>query len=190
MKHAHLAKQIAKLAVLPFFAFLALGSSSPKKGEQASSSSSNASSTTTTTSAVAGGVLGSCMQTDNSSCYELYSFGIATEDQKKKSCSQLHGTYQSKAACPTKDTLLGVCTESSLLDPAQVREKMFYYDEGKNKDSGGQKTASSACSAMMGSWADHPGFVNRGASAAAAAPAPKADTPPTKKAASAKKKKK
>ncbi|HSO35079.1 MAG TPA: hypothetical protein VLT33_21275 [Labilithrix sp.] len=153
-----------KLGLLPFFLLLAVGSSSPKKDDgdkkandlAAKLAAAASASTTTTSAALTGKVLGNCTQKNGGSCREIYNFRLGGEASEKSGCETIGGSYTGGgAACVAKDNMIGVCTTNSPLDPAAVREKLYYYNEGTNKGVTGA-VAKDGCAALTGTWVDGP----------------------------------
>jgi len=141
-------KTVIQAAVLPVFALLALGSGSPKKSSDKNGDPSpGTASTTTVTSAGDNKAKGSCYDAKRGACTETYNpYGI---DSEKKLCESMGGAWTASAECPRKDTLWGVCTQMDPITTTEIYEKIYYYNEGANKNAGGGKDA---CDALTGKW--------------------------------------
>jgi hypothetical protein len=151
-----------KLFVVPIFALLAIGSSSPKKDD-------NGTTQTTSATTAPAKIVGSCTQKTGGTCFEYYDAGILGEARLKTSCeTTLNGVYQSGAACATNDTLLGVCTQTGVqISPdvkPNLRQKIYYYDEGANKGIPAARMAD-PCKVISGTWAENPSFVKKASAA-------------------------
>jgi hypothetical protein len=162
MKELNMKLGMQKLFVLPIFALLAIGSSSPKKDD-------NGTTQTTSATTASAKIVGSCMQKTGGTCFEYYEAGILGEARLKSGCeTMLNGVYQSAVACATNDTLIGVCTQTGpQISPdvkPNLRQKMYYYDEGANKSLPAARVGD-GCKVISGTFAENPSFVKKASAA-------------------------
>jgi len=179
------------LLVLPFFALLALGSSSPKKTD-ATSEGGTAAAPSASAAATDEVPANHCDNISEGICTESF-FG---DDDDKTECDKQHGTFEKGTRCPTRDSLLGSCAMSGkLLGAPMLVNKLYFYSV-----SGGRSLddAKLACSVngpggkgqdgqeIVYQWTNGPA-ATKSAAPAKAAPAKPAAAAPAKSAAKPKK---
>jgi len=170
-----------QLAVVPVFAFLALGSAAKPTNDK-SSPAGSATSTTELTSA--GPVLGSCLKANK--CLEDLPNG-REEWQAKGECTgglTEHGTWRPGVGCPIDRRFIGSCLHVESVGSYRT------YDYLKDGEQGDPKLEMEACGADK--WTPNPAFAKASASSSAkttATAAKPAQAKPAAKPAQAPKKK-
>ncbi|CAN5924339.1 hypothetical protein BH11MYX4_BH11MYX4_38730 [soil metagenome] len=174
----HTLKHVASAAALLASALLALGSGSSKEKDSPVAETSALTSAAAPSAApekpagTKGAPLGYCEAKGGYECEDYTIFTDGTAEGQKKDC---HGTFVAGAACPSKATLLGVCTGKVMgltrpKDGTSVEEgerRIHSYKEGGNKDTT-LATLEELCRGRGGQWA---------ASMPSKAAAPKAASP-------------
>lgn len=184
----------SSVVVLSLFGLLALGSSSPKKGD------ATAEGGVTTTAAVASAAPNAAASDEVPANHcDVAGEGICTEsffgeDDDRTECDRQHGTFEKGTRCPKRDSLLGVCAMSGkLLGAPMTVNKLYFYSVSGGRSLDDAKTACSVNgpggkgpegTEIVYQWADGPAAT---AKKAATTLPQRATTTPPKAAAKGKK---